>query len=164
MISCADGNLYFIGEIVSGEAKILRILDDGSIEEYEDIEPDDIVASPAGAYFYSVDIRTRLASSFNDVKGASLFKSNIDTSDKDVVLSKYSVVIEKIEGQDYESRIKALKKKYPNTDPDYFDTLSHIQEMTSDKVHEQSWDKWNSPDLQLIIATLKNIFYDISLP
>ena len=54
---------------------------------------------------------------------------------------------ENAEGADYESRIKSLKGKYPDCDPDYFDILSAIQNMTSEKVHEQSWPKWDSKNL-----------------
>jgi hypothetical protein len=71
------------------------------------------------------------------------------------------LVYEKVEGDDYETRIKSLKKKYPNSDPTYFDTLASIQDMTSDKIHEQSWDKWDSPNLKFIIETLKSVLYDI---
>lgn len=69
--------------------------------------------------------------------------------------------IEKADGADYESRIKFLKGKYPDSDPTLFDILSHIQDMTSDKIHEQSWDKWDSHYLKLIIETLKTVLYDI---
>ena len=61
----------------------------------------------------------------------------------------------------HKDRIKSLKGKYPSTDPELFDVLGHIQQMTSDKVHEQSWDKWDSPTLRLIIETLKEILYEI---
>jgi len=71
------------------------------------------------------------------------------------------LVYEKVEAGDYETRIKSLKKKYPDSDPTYFDTLASIQNMTSDKIHEQSWDKWDSPNLKLIIETLKSVLYDI---
>lgn len=71
------------------------------------------------------------------------------------------LVLEKAEGADYEGRIKSLKKKHPESDPTYFEILAHIQDMTSDKIHEQSWDKWDSHYLKLIIETLKSIFYDI---
>jgi hypothetical protein len=71
------------------------------------------------------------------------------------------LVLEKAEGQDYESKIKYLKKKYPNSDPGLFDIMAHIQDMTSNKIHEQSWDKWDSPNLKLIIETLKTVLYDI---
>ena len=70
------------------------------------------------------------------------------------------LVLEKTEG-DYESRIKSLKQKHPESDPTLFDILGHIQDMTSDKIHEQSWDKWDSPYLRLIIQTLKTVLYDI---
>lgn len=71
------------------------------------------------------------------------------------------LILEKIAGNHYEERIKNLKSKYPNSDPELYDILSHIQEMTSDKIHEQSWEKWDSSNLHLIIETLKNILYEI---
>lgn len=71
------------------------------------------------------------------------------------------LVFEKAEGDDYQSRIKSLKNKHPESDPNLFDILAHIQEMTSDKIHEQSWDKWDSHYLQLIIETLKTVLHDI---
>jgi hypothetical protein len=71
------------------------------------------------------------------------------------------LVIEKAEGKDYQGRIKSLKYKYPQSDPNLFDILASIQDMTSDKIHEQSWDKWDSNNLKLIIETLKTVLYDI---
>lgn len=71
------------------------------------------------------------------------------------------LALEEAEGDDYESRIKSLKQKHSDCDPNLFDILSHIQDMTSNKVHEQSWDKWNSAYLKLIIETLKTVLYDI---
>ncbi len=71
------------------------------------------------------------------------------------------LIIEKADKGDYESRIKSLKVKNPNSDPELFDILSHIQDMISDKIHEQSWDKWESKYLKLIIETLKTVLHDI---
>ncbi len=70
-------------------------------------------------------------------------------------------VIEEAEGSCYEDKIKSLKNKNPQSDPELFEILSHIQNMTSDKVHEQSWDKWDSTYLKLIIETLKTVLYEI---
>jgi hypothetical protein len=70
-------------------------------------------------------------------------------------------IIEQCEGEDYESKVKFLKKKYQQIDPSLFDVLAHIQGMTSDKIHEQSWDKWDSPTLRLIIETLKTVLYEM---
>lgn len=61
----------------------------------------------------------------------------------------------------YKERIKSLKGQHPSIDPLLFDTLGHIQEMTSDKVHEQSWDKWDSPNIRLILAVMKEILREI---
>lgn len=76
--------------------------------------------------------------------------------------SIYELLIkEKAEGQDYETKIKWLKKKYTSIDPDLFDILAHIQDMTSDKIHEQSWPKWDSGNLKLIIETVKTVLHEI---
>ena len=71
------------------------------------------------------------------------------------------LVYEKIIDGDYEARIKSLKGKYSSIDPELIDVLGHIQQMTSDKIHEQSWDKWDSPNLKLIIETLKIVLHKI---
>lgn len=71
------------------------------------------------------------------------------------------LAIEKPNGTDYYTRIKNLKKKHPDIDPNYFDILAHIQGMTSDKIHEQSWPKWDSRILTLILETLKSILHEI---
>jgi len=70
-------------------------------------------------------------------------------------------VKEKAEGKDYESKIKSLKSKYPSIDSNLFDILAKIKDMTSEKIHEQSWDKWDSSHLKLIIETLKIVLYEI---
>ena len=70
-------------------------------------------------------------------------------------------VREQAEGKFYEEKIKFLKKKNPECDPNLFDILAAIQGMTSDKVHEQSWPAWDSKILQLIIETLKTVLYEI---
>lgn len=70
-------------------------------------------------------------------------------------------VIEKAVGSDYEERIKFLKKKFTGIDPELFDILCHIKDMTSDKIHEQSWDKWDSRHLTLFIETLKAILHEV---
>ena len=76
-------------------------------------------------------------------------------------LLNYEKVEGKDEGKDYEGSIKSLKNKYPSIDPELFDVLGHIQQMTSDKVHEQSWEKWDSTHLKLIIETLKTVLHEI---
>lgn len=71
------------------------------------------------------------------------------------------LVKEKATGEHYEDKIKSLKQKFPSVDADLFDVLSHIQSMTSDNVHEQSWPKWDAKNLTLIIETLKAILHEV---
>ena len=70
-------------------------------------------------------------------------------------------ILEQAEGENYDERIKSLKAKHPEIDPTLFDVLAHIKDMTSDKVHEQSWDKWDSKHLVLFIETLKTILKEL---
>ena len=70
-------------------------------------------------------------------------------------------IIEKAQGDDYESKVKFLKDKFPAIDADLFDILCHIKDMTSDKIHEQSWDKWDAKHLTLFLETLKAILHEI---
>lgn len=71
------------------------------------------------------------------------------------------LVFEAIEGPHYDERIKTLKEKHSTIDETMFEVLGHIQGMTSDKVHEQSWDKWDANNLMLIIETLKAVLHEI---
>ena len=68
---------------------------------------------------------------------------------------------EKLDGNSYENRIKSLKKKYPAVEQTYFDTLLTIQEVTSSKVHENSYDGWNSGHLRLILASIREMLHEI---
>jgi transcription elongation factor Elf1 len=68
-------------------------------------------------------------------------------------------IIEKADGNDYESRLKSLKAKRSDVDGEYFDTLLTIQQVTSNKVHELSYDKWNSSHLRIILTALTEILY-----
>lgn len=71
------------------------------------------------------------------------------------------LVHERAEGDDYQERIKSLKGKHPGVDDTAYDVLAHIQDMTSDKVHEQSWPKWDAANLKLIIGTLRMVLHEI---
>lgn len=68
---------------------------------------------------------------------------------------------EKAEGTNYDERIKSLKDRFSQIDGTLFDVLAHIKDMTSDKVHEQSWDEWDNTHLTLFIQALKTILQEI---
>ena len=61
------------------------------------------------------------------------------------------------EGENYEERIKSLKKKRTDVEGEYFDTLLTIQQVTSDKVHEESYDGWKAGELKLMLSTITEI-------
>lgn len=70
-------------------------------------------------------------------------------------------VLEKASGENYEDRIKSLKKIHSEIDPMFFDTLLTIQQVTSSKVHENSYDGWESRHLRVILASLLEVLREL---
>jgi hypothetical protein len=67
------------------------------------------------------------------------------------------LVVEKAEGKDYSERVAFLRGKYRGLDAIHFDILERIDDMTSEKAHEQSGDTWEPKYLKLLIETLRVI-------
>ena len=61
----------------------------------------------------------------------------------------------------YDDRITYLKEKHPEVDGEYFDTLLTIQQATSSKVHENSYDGWEAKHVRLILSTLREILHEL---
>jgi hypothetical protein len=61
----------------------------------------------------------------------------------------------------YQDSIKALKEKFKQVPPEYFDALANIQELASDKVHEGSWEAWDSQKLKALLELTKNILHEM---
>jgi hypothetical protein len=109
--------------------------------------------------FFTLDIRIpkTLRELFSEAEGC--LKSNYLTG-ASVCARKliYELaIIEGAEGESYDDRIKSLKEKRQDVEGEYFDTLLTIQQLTSDKVHEESYDGWQSKHLKLILSTLNEI-------
>jgi len=68
---------------------------------------------------------------------------------------------EKLEGDDYTSKIKSLKGKYNTLDDTYVDILSAIQGIMSDQVHEQSYVNFDIEHAKIYIEVLKEAFNQI---
>ena len=69
--------------------------------------------------------------------------------------------IKKATGNSYKDRINSLKSLHPEVEPTYFDTLLTIQQITSSKVHENSYDGWESKHLRIILASLSEVLYEL---
>lgn len=70
-------------------------------------------------------------------------------------------VLSEAVGDNYDDRIKSLKEIHPEVDPAFFDTLLTIQQLTSKKVHESSYDGWESKHLRVILASLAEVLHEI---
>ena len=65
------------------------------------------------------------------------------------------------DGDNYEDKLKSLKAKFGEVEEVYFDTLLTIQQLTSTKVHEGSYDGWSSNHVRLILASLREALHEI---
>jgi len=70
-------------------------------------------------------------------------------------------VLSKAEGENYEDRIKSLKLAHSEVEPTFFDTLLTIQQVTSSKVHENSYDGWEAKHLRIILAALSEVLHEM---
>jgi hypothetical protein len=71
------------------------------------------------------------------------------------------LAIQQTTGPNYDDKIKDLAGKQPSVDPELFEILGHIKDMTSDHVHEQSWMAWDSKHLQLFLGAFKAVLHEI---
>jgi len=128
------------------------------IEEDEDLDGKFFYSVPTS--FFSLDERIPRVLRELMTEAEGCLKSNFLTGASACArkLIYELAALEGAEGTDYESRLKSLKAKRPDVEPEYFDTLLTIQQVTSDKVHELSYDGWNSRHLRVILATLIEIF------
>jgi hypothetical protein len=70
-------------------------------------------------------------------------------------------VLNKAVGDAYEDRIKSLKGLHPEVEPAFFDTLLTIQQVTSTKVHEKSFDGWEAKHLRVILRALADVLHEL---
>ncbi|MCE1224900.1 MAG: hypothetical protein LWW87_00270 [Geobacteraceae bacterium] len=70
-------------------------------------------------------------------------------------------ILEKADGESYDERIKSLKGKHPEIEAEFFDTLLTIQQVTSSKVHENSYDGWSAKHLRIILAALSEVLHEL---
>lgn len=66
-----------------------------------------------------------------------------------------------VEGPNYDDKIRAMRNKFPSVDAELFEVLGHVKDMTSDHVHEESWEAWSSSHLQLFLEALKAVLHEI---
>lgn len=143
--------------------EIWEFIGNGVYRFKSDIDIDDSLFHSVPTSFHVID--ERIPRELRELldEAAGCLKSNFLTGTSACVRKVvYEMAIrEGAEGDNYEDRIKSLKAKFPNVDPSYFDTLLSIQKITSDKVHEESYDGWTSKHLRLITATLLEIMGEL---
>lgn len=61
----------------------------------------------------------------------------------------------------HEKRIELLKKKYPKIDEALLNKLKSIHVLTSQELHENDWQDFNSQSLRFLLETTKEILFEI---
>ncbi len=128
-----------------------------------DVDIDSLIFYSVPSSFFVVDIRIPKIIRELITEAAGCIKMNYMTGASACTRKAIYELLtrEGAEGSSYDERIKNLENTHPEVDPELFEVLAHIKDMTSDKVHEQSWDKWNSDCLTLILETLKTVLHEI---
>lgn len=62
---------------------------------------------------------------------------------------------------DYSASIVALRAKFSFVDASLFETLGQVQGLTSNNVHEDAWESWNSTSLRFLIELTKSILTEM---
>jgi len=128
-----------------------------NIDEGEDLDSKFFYSVPTS--FFALDKRIPKILRLLFVEAEGCLKSNYLTG-ASVCVRKiiYELaILENAIGDNYDERIKSLKGIRTDVEPEYFDTLLTIQQLTSDKVHEDSYDGWESSHLKLLLSTLGEI-------
>lgn len=124
---------------------------------------DDLIFYSVPTSFFAInsDIPKILRELFTEAEGC--LKSNFLTG-ASACARKIVYELAKLEGaigNNYEERIKSLKSIKPEIDPTFFDTLLTIQQIASDKVHENAYDNWQSKHIRVILSSLREILNEI---
>ena len=128
-----------------------------NIDEDEDLDSKFFYSVPTS--FFALDKRIPSVLRHLYIEAEGCLKSNYLTG-ASVCVRKiiYELaILEKATGSNYDERIKSLKETRTDVEPEYFDTLLTIQQITSDKVHEESYDGWESSHLKLLLSTLGEV-------
>jgi hypothetical protein len=154
--SCGKTSMHLTYENITNSASGILSFDTG-------INIDDKIFYSVPTSFYALDgnIPAHLRHLFTESEGClkSNFLTGASACARKIVYEL--AVAHKAEGDDYETRIKSLKAKLPHVDETYFDTLLTIQQVTSEKVHENSYDGWSGQHLRVILASLSEILTEI---
>lgn len=157
--SCGNRSMHLTFEEISSASQLFQNswVYKFKIDKEEDLDSKFFYSVPTS--FFALDKRIPKILRLIFIEAEGCLKSNYLTGASACVrkIIYELAVLEKASGENYDDRIKSLKKVHPDVEPEYFDTLLTIQQVTSDKVHENSYDGWESSHLNLLLSTLGEI-------
>lgn len=61
----------------------------------------------------------------------------------------------------YQDRVRDLKTKREHMDPTFVDVLAHALELTSDQLHEDSWDGWSTEEFNAVADATMSVLREM---
>lgn len=137
---------------------------EGQIDIFSDVgDIDDKIIMHIPTSFFTID--ERIPAKFrNLINEAEKCISNNCVTGASACIRKviYEFILDRsLNGNSYEEKIKSLKTEYPSLDISWVTMLCHIQGITSDQVHEDSYNNFKIGDAKGYLEILKEIFNEI---
>lgn len=129
----------------------------------EDVELDDHIFYSVPTSFFVIDKRIPRVLRELIIEAEGCLKMNFLTGASACTRKAIYelLILNKAEGKNYDDKIQYLKQSFTQVDEKLFEILGHIKDLTSDKVHEESWKRWDSTHLKLFLETLRAILKEI---
>ena len=133
------------------------------VEELKDANLDDLFFYSVPTSFFTLDDRVPRILRELLTESEGCLKSNFLTGASACArkINYELAILNEIDDENYEERIKSLKNKHNKIEQTYFDTLLTIQKVTSSKVHENSYDGWTSGHVRLILASIREVLREL---
>ena len=158
-LSFASLSIAHLGSTTNGNRYRLNL----ELKDQPKQEPDDLFFFSVPSSFFVLDERIPRVLRELLIEAEGCQKSNFLTGASACARKLvYELgVLSSAQGENYEDRIKSLKAIHSGVDPTFFDTLLTIQQVTSTKVHENSYDGWEAKHLRVILASLSEALHEI---
>ena len=160
-------HLTFITDLVTYEDGYTGKID---LSDEEDKLIDDVLVYSQPTSFFTLDssipkkIREHILDAENSVQMNLLTGASASLRKAIYTLLKIEdslVLNEATNHTDYKESIKTLRKKFTFVDKSLFDSLSSVQGLTSDNVHEDSWGSWDRKNIRFLIELTKDILTEM---
>lgn len=130
------------------------------IEHFEELDDNIIMSIPTPTFIIDAGIPSRLRNLL--IEAGKCIKENALTGASACIRKAIYEFLKKenAQGDNYDEKIKSIKQNWGHLS-DYLDVLKGIKGITSDQVHEDSFENFTSPEVKHYVDILEEIFREI---